>query len=556
MLFSAIIERELRLSARDWRTYYSRVLVGLWALGLCLYLIFLMRTAFGGAAAGAQALVACTTLALALCLFNGASRTCDCLSSEKREGTLGFLFLTHLKARDIVLGKLFAHGLRTVYLLIAITPVLAIPIFVGGVSGVELLRVPVLLLNSLLLSLSIGMLVSSLSITQRTAQGVAGLIIATLAFFLPAAGYLVDRYAQMPRLAQGLNLLSPAYALQMSAGSAFGLSTNLFWSALAVQCVTAMAALSAGCWLLPHFWKIKASRGWRFKEWLARVAHGGSETRRRRRSRMLSRNAIYWLNNRDRLAMLWPTLFAIGSFGVTGSLLWYFEARRETVFASLFATLALNDFFMRIRVAQIASVQLGNDRQSGALEMILSTPLAVRDIVRGIWAAVRQRLLWTYAALLITYGVLVVLYMGPVSWRWLPAAFFLVFSVADFIAMGYVAIWDAMRMRHPQGATGHALLRVLVLPWSIWSVLMPFAVQFPFEFGGLIGLFSGVFIWAISTATAIRSAQRKIFTHFREAATDRYNFEQRTSLLSSARRWSDSFLTLILLRSRRPGMLS
>jgi ABC-type Na+ efflux pump permease subunit len=557
MLFSAIIERELRLSARDWRTYYSRVLVGCWALALCLYLIFLMRTAFGGAAAGAQTLAACTTLALALCLFNGASRTSDCLSSEKREDTLGILFLTHLKPRDIVLGKLFAHGLRTVYLLIAITPVLAIPIFVGGVSGAELLRVPLLLVNSLLLSLSLGLLVSSVSVKQRTAQGFAGFIIATLAFFLPAAGYLVDRYAHMPRVALGLNLLSPAYALQMSAGASFGLSTNLFWNAVAVQFVMGVAALTSACFLLPHFWRTKASRAWRLKDWFARIAHGESDTRRKRRARLLSRSAIQWLNSRDRLAVLPPILFAVASFGIVGALLWYFEVPREAVYGFLFATLAINDFAMRIRVAQIASVQLGNDRQNGALEMILSTPVTVREIVRGIWSAIRGKLLWTHTALLTIYAVLAALYLGPVpGWQWIIVLFFLLFSLGDFIAMGYVAIWQAMRMRQAQGATGYALLRVLILPWTIWGVVMPFAVQFPFEVGGVLGFSSSVLIWVISTGTAIRSARRRIFTHFREAATDRYNFEERTSLLALARRWSDNFLTLFLLRSRRPRVLS
>ena len=557
MLFSAIIERELRLSARDWRTYYSRVVVGIWALGLCLYLIFLMRAAFGGAAAGAQALVACTTLALAVCLFNGATRTCDCLSSEKREDTLGILFLTHLKARDIVLGKLFAHGLRTVYLLIAITPVLAIPIFIGGVSGAELMRVPLLLLNSLVLSLSIGLLVSSVTVAQRTAQGVAGLAVATLAFFVPMGAYLMERYGHMPELALGLNLLSPSYALQMSAAGAFGLSTNLFWRALAVQFLMAIGALTGACWLLPHFWRTNASRGWRLKDWFARVAHDDSDIRRRRRCRMLSRNPLYWLNNRDRLAVLWPILFAVGSFSITGGLLLYFEAPRDPSFAFLFATLAINDFAMRIRVAQIASVQLGNDRQSGALEMILSTPLQVREIVRGIWTAVRRRLLWAYVALLSTYGVIAGLFMGLVAdWKWIIVLFFLVFSMVDFIAMGYVAIWNAMRMRHAQGATGYALLRVLILPWTIWAMVMPLSVQFPLEIGGTIGFLFGVFIWTTSTTVAIRSARRKIFTHFREAATDRYNFEERTSLLAAARRWSNNFLTLFLLRSRRPGVLN
>src|SRR5438309_5797837 len=38
--------------------------------------------------------------------------TADCISREKREGTLGLLFLTPLTAHGIVVGKTLVHGLR------------------------------------------------------------------------------------------------------------------------------------------------------------------------------------------------------------------------------------------------------------------------------------------------------------------------------------------------------------------------------------------------------------------------------------------------------------
>ncbi len=531
--------------------------MGLWALALCLYFLFLMRTAFGTAAAGAQALLACTTLALALCLFSGTNQTCDSLSSEKREGTLGLLLLTHLKSRDIVLGKLCGHGLPPVYLLIAITPVLAIPIFVGGVSGVELLRVPLLLLNSLLLSLSIGLLISCLTVAQRTARSVAGLVMVTLAFFAPGTAYALDRYGLLPQLAFALNLLSPTYALRMSAGSAFGLSTNSFWTALVVQFAIGVCALAATAWLLPSFWKIRPPRISRLKHWITTVAHGDSLTRKRRRFRMLSRNGMFWLNNRDRLGVFGPIVFTIGTFLVVGTLVWYFKITGEELFAVLFVTLALNDFAMRIRVAQIASVQLGADRQNGALEMLLSTPMTVREIVGGIWSAIRHRLLWTYVPLLTAYAVIAAMFIGPVpDPKWIIVLFFGMYSGADFIATGYVAIWSAMRMRHPQGATGYALLRVQILPFTICALVLPILAQSSINLdGGTVFVITAV-IWSISTGTAIRTARRNIFNHFREAATDRYNFEERTGPMAMARRFRDNFLTSFLLRRRRPGVLS
>ena len=49
-----------------------------------------------------------TGSAVFYCLLSGVWFTADCLSEEKREGTLGLLFLTDLKGYDVVLGKLVA----------------------------------------------------------------------------------------------------------------------------------------------------------------------------------------------------------------------------------------------------------------------------------------------------------------------------------------------------------------------------------------------------------------------------------------------------------------
>ena len=556
MLFRAIIERELRISSRNWRTYYSRVAVGAWALALCIYLIWLVKVAFGGGPVGVKILGACSMMSLVLSLFNGMNRTCDCLSSEKREDTLGLLFLTHLKPHDIVLGKLCAHGLRTLYLLVAITPILAIPIFLGGVTGLDLVRVVLVLLNSLLLSLGVGLLVSSIAWSQRTAHGIAGMIIAVLGFGLPATAYLLQRYTSFQPLALGLNLFSPTYALFMSDSASTGLTTNYFGTALVLQFGLAMGALAGACWCVPHFWKIKSGRSWTLKQWIGHVAHGDSEVRAKRRSRMLERNPIFWLNNRDRFAVVWPILFAVLSFGIAVGCILYFEIPREPTFAVLFCTLALNDFAMRIRVGSIASLRLGADRQSGALEMVLSTPLTVREIVRGVWNAIRAQLLWTYVPLLVAYCVIALLFLESINSRIIVVAFFLIFSLVDFVAMGYVAMWNGMRMRNVQQAAGQALLRVLILPWSVWATIMPFAAVSQVEIGTESVLVTAAAIWGISTVLAIRSARRNLFAHFREAATDRYNFERRTGLLALLRRCSDIFLTVILLRSRRPSVLN
>src|SRR5208282_939788 len=75
------------------------------------------------------------------CLFTGVRSTADCVSEEKREGTLGLLFLTDLKGYDVVGGKLVATSLNSFYGLTAIFPVLAIPLLMGGTTSAEFWRI-------------------------------------------------------------------------------------------------------------------------------------------------------------------------------------------------------------------------------------------------------------------------------------------------------------------------------------------------------------------------------------------------------------------------------
>ena len=156
MTFLPIVDRELRVLARRTSTAWIRFYA---ALGILLVWLLLVGGARNTApAALAQRLfIAFGVLALGFCLLAGIFLTADCLSEEKREGTLGLLFLTDLRGYDVVLGKLIATSVHAVYGLLAIFPVLALPLLMGGVTVGEFWRV-VLVFVTLLLSLGLGML--------------------------------------------------------------------------------------------------------------------------------------------------------------------------------------------------------------------------------------------------------------------------------------------------------------------------------------------------------------------------------------------------------------
>ena len=105
MTFLPIVERELQVSARRRVTYWLRSGAALLATALAVW-IFETSRAVTGAAAGGQLFGMLSTFAWAACLVTGIFLTADCLSEEKRSGTLGLLFLTDLRPADIILGKL------------------------------------------------------------------------------------------------------------------------------------------------------------------------------------------------------------------------------------------------------------------------------------------------------------------------------------------------------------------------------------------------------------------------------------------------------------------
>ena len=122
----------------------------------------------------------------ATCLLAGVLLTADCLSEEKRDGTLGLLFLTDLKGYDVVLGKFIAMSLNAIYGLLAILPITGLPLLMGGVTGGEFWRMNLALLNALFVSLAMGVCVSAFGRESQRVMGVTLVLLVLLAGGLPA----------------------------------------------------------------------------------------------------------------------------------------------------------------------------------------------------------------------------------------------------------------------------------------------------------------------------------------------------------------------------------
>src|SRR5262245_26722276 len=220
MTFLPIVGRELRVTARRRGTYWNRTLSALAAI-LIFAGALIFETAAPPKELGKDLFNILSGLFLFSSLAAGVRYTADCLSEEKREGTLGLLFLTDLRGYDVVLGKLAATSLNCVYALFAIFPVMAIPLLLGGVSLGEFWRMTLLLANALFFSLATGIFISAMSKSPRKAMFCTFLLLLFIHGGLPTFGvWLAQRYYGGMTLSTFL-LPSAGYAYQGASDASF-----------------------------------------------------------------------------------------------------------------------------------------------------------------------------------------------------------------------------------------------------------------------------------------------------------------------------------------------
>src|SRR2546421_4973555 len=156
MFLLPVAAREVREASRQSRTYAWRTATALIALVLMAFIAWVSGYS---ARQGQRLFIGVATIAYLYCLIAGVVRTADTIAEEKRDNTLGLLFLTDLKGWDIILGKLLSSSVNCLFGLLALIPMLAIPMLMGGVQWSEFVRVILSLLVTLILSISWGFLI-------------------------------------------------------------------------------------------------------------------------------------------------------------------------------------------------------------------------------------------------------------------------------------------------------------------------------------------------------------------------------------------------------------
>ncbi len=471
MTLLPIATRELRIAARSKTA--RRVRLWTTVVGVAVGVTILISSANRSSPDGTFLFIALGFYAFLMCLLAGVFLTADCISEEKRTGTLGLLFLTDLEGYEVVLGKFAVRALNPLLALLAILPVISLAILVGGVTAGEFWRMALALVATLWFSLATGMYISTRSREAHKASGATLMVLLAVCIGLTLAS-ANTRGTQWHDLFYLSSLPSPFTCFGYSFEHAYAIGSKTFWLSLLFVLGAGAALLMLAGWTIQSSWQDdplseKPARAWR-------------SNKKTIRSRLGDRSPLLWLMETGGnlqatvwvVAIGWAAL-VIASCLLPGGIKWpvAFYGSKATAFLLkvLFAAQACR-FFVECR-------------QSGALELLLCTPLPEREVIRVQWKQLRNLFLPPLVVFLIP--VCFVMFLQEFSMTvtrtatpFLPlmnitgaagvGTMFLVSTVTEFLALGETGMWLSVWLKKPALAPGVAVMIVLLVPMFFFCI--------------------------------------------------------------------------------------
>ncbi len=477
MNFLPVVHRELLVAARDGGHRRFRTLTIVGGLGVFLLLWSASNRAMPEQISEILFLMLGAAL-FAYALASGPIHTSDAIGREKREGTLGLLFLTELRGYDVVLGKLVSHSIRSVYAVIGMIPVLALPMMLGGISGGQVIRMVWVVLVTMGLSMSLGMLASVLARDFRSALMATVLGMGILTVGLDGGGWVWGKFRGVN--AEAIRQYSPLALFRWSraeiaqdaqAHEAFrrGSRRLVFGSLL----ILGAASMTVG----------------RYREEIVNAPVTASDEatgrkeglvgyRQHQWSELLVRHPYAWL---QRVLRPVPAFFLWGFWGLVGlGVVSYGGALWLTTETMRLAALGMNllvlwalHLLVKVQVTMAATRGIAADRESGALELLVVAGIGGAELEASMKAGLIRQYLWAV-------GVVLFLHFPPLAWMALPGnnpsgdifvglffgmlygAMLLLFDLASLIPVG---LRHGLKESNPSAAFRATIQRVLVPGW-------------------------------------------------------------------------------------------
>jgi ABC-type Na+ efflux pump permease subunit len=476
-----IFARELRSDRRHRRWRKERVVAGAVSGVAVVSLASADRWAGNVNVVGLIRMVPVAVMAPFLLLTIGLTLGTRLLATERREGTLPLLLLTHLTGRDILFGKLLAAMVIQLDALLGALPALMLPLMLLGCKWEELGLIALGCANLLFFAIALGMF-AAIFLDENMA--VSGCLLLALALLISARpfGTLLPSGAVHEWLA-ALRWLNPGEPLAHVQTVTGGFRQSAYWHPLLASHLFAWGLLGVGGLLLPGGCRWQAglnAQSHQRKRWLFRKGRNRSFASR---TRLLNWNPFLWLASRSRWATVQVWLYVLISPLVWGWLTWLTWARRGINVTIVFvaATAASWLVTLLLTIPTEAGRKLLEDRASGALEMVLCTPQREEEIVRGQWLALGRRYL--APLVLVTSLSLALMIAGYVTfgfggmldpedrglWVFVWVAALVLFPLT-LTALCWVAMRRTLFARNAGEASGLAIIQVIGMPCMALTV--------------------------------------------------------------------------------------
>ncbi|HEX7860766.1 MAG TPA: hypothetical protein VF773_10595 [Verrucomicrobiae bacterium] len=459
-----VVQRELLVSSRQRMTFYWRMLSAGVQLPIfaALYGLHLDNRAFSGS----HILLAMSTFVFVEAMLAGVRFTSDCLSEEKREGTLGLLFLTDLGGLDIVLGKVAARALGAFFNILATFPILALNLFIGGVTGEQVAAICLTLTVSVLFSLAAGALVSSRGERERNVLLGTFLMLTGITFAPLLLNEFAVRIVGYYGFVDTLVHLSPYHALIEAQR---GFVPQLNRTLVTLLALTA-AFLAYAAWRIRH----------RFGEPITIAVPESIGVKLRRMPRRISGyvgSPLDWLAQQNRVRKSRLVMFSLFllCFGFFCRIV--FEENLNwavpIVFLGSYGLHLTYKFFLTAETCR----QLNEDRRSGALELILVTPAKAAHLVRAQLSATWRA--WVPVGVCLAF----------MNYLWLSHREFdrqdvfqialpitIILLITDTIMLPWRAILEAIRGDRYPATVFKAFLRSMGPPIAVFAFLVAISI--------------------------------------------------------------------------------